>query len=245
MSLTHTAHRPWPLPTGPWVQAQVWHDLLFAHWPVPVDDLRRHIPASLEIDAFDGQAWIGVVPFRMSGVRPRLLPAVPWFSAFPELNVRTYVRLGDKPGVWFFSLDASNPVIVEIARAWYNLPYFTARMSLRDDGATIRYESRRTHRGALAAEFVGRYRPTGDAVFSRRGTLEHWLTERYCLYTTDRSRQLHRAEIHHIPWPLQPAEAEIEVNTMAQPHGIELPDAPPVLYFARRLEVVVWPLKGV
>src|SRR6266704_6531932 len=116
------AHRPWPLPVGPWVMAQRWHDLLFAHWPVPAGELQHLIPTPLTIDTFDGQAWLAVVPFRMSGVRLRGTPAVPWLSAFPELNVRTYVKCEGRPGVWFFSLDAGNPLAVAIARAWFHLP---------------------------------------------------------------------------------------------------------------------------
>lgn len=247
MTLALSAHRPWPLPGGPWTMAQNWHDLLFAHWPVPVDDLRRVIPPSLSIDTFDGQAWIGVVPFRMSGVRPRLVPPVPWLSAFPELNVRTYVKAGDtlRAGVWFFSLEAGNPVAVAVARSWYHLPYFHARMSLNETGGNIQYASHRIHRGAPRAEFVGRYRPTGEVFRAERGSLAHWLTERYCLYTVDSRGQLYRGEIHHAAWPLQTAEAEIEVNTMTQPPGISLPATPPVLYFARRLDVVVWPLSRI
>jgi uncharacterized protein YqjF (DUF2071 family) len=126
--LQDTAHRPWPLPMGSWVMAQTWHDLLFAHWPVDTQRLRTLIPEPLEIDQFDGQAWLAVVPFRMSGIRLRWTPAVPWLSAFPELNVRTYVKSGGRPGVWFFSLDAGNALALAIARAWFHLPYYRARM---------------------------------------------------------------------------------------------------------------------
>jgi uncharacterized protein YqjF (DUF2071 family) len=129
-NLEQVAHRPWPLPPGGWVMAQIWHDLLFAHWPVPQAVLRPRIPAQLAVDTFDGQGWLGVVPFRMSGVRLRGTPRVPWLSAFPELNVRTYVVADGKPGVWFFSLDAGNAIAVAIARAWFHLPYFRARMSM-------------------------------------------------------------------------------------------------------------------
>ena len=115
--LDRTAHRPWPLPAGPWVMAQSWHDLLFAHWQIDAARMRPHVPAALEIDTFEGQAWIAVVPFRMSGVRLRFTPALPWLSAFPELNVRTYVVAERKRGVWFFSLDAGNPLAVAMARA--------------------------------------------------------------------------------------------------------------------------------
>src|ERR1700687_6083754 len=127
-SLQDVAHRPWPLPARGWVMAGTWRDLLFAHWPVATTSLRPLVPARLRIDTFDGQAWLAVVPFRMSGVRLRGTPAMPWLSAFPELNVRTYVRCGAKPGVWFFSLDAGNPLAVGIARAWFHLPYYRAWM---------------------------------------------------------------------------------------------------------------------
>jgi hypothetical protein len=222
-----------------------WHDLLFAHWPVPAADLQRALPAGLQLDRFNGTAWLGVVPFRMTGVRPRWIRALPWFSAFAELNVRTYVRVGGKPGVYFFSLDAANGLAVEVARRWYHLPYFRARMECRDHGGHIAYFSRRTHRGAPPAEFLATYWPTGEVFQPVRGTLEYFLTERYCLYTTGAGSKVCRAEIHHAPWPLQPAAARIQANSMAAAHGFRLPDVSPVLYFARRLDVVAWRLKPI
>ncbi len=241
--ITSTQHRPWSKPNSPWVMFQIWHDLLFAHWPVPLEVMRARIPSTLELDTFDGAAWVGVVPFRMSCVRPRWLPAVPWLSAFPELNVRTYVTYGGKAGVYFFSLDAGNPVAVRIARSGFHLPYYDARMKCQSDtDEFVAYESVRTHRGAAPAEFRARYRPTGEIYRSEAGSLDHWLTERYALYTTNRRGEVLRGEIHHVPWPLQPAEAEIFTNTMTQPVGITLPDVSPVLHFARQLKVVVWPL---
>ena len=257
--LTQLDHRPWPRPSAPWVMAQSWHDLLFAHWPIPVDVLRPLIPDILEIDTFDGQAWIGVVPFRMSGVRPRWLPAVPWLSAFPELNVRTYVRQpasvaehssgADRPGVYFFSLDAANPVAVAIARAVFHLPYFRARMATQAQGEDVRYRSVRTHAGVPVGELSGVYGPTGPVYAAQPGTLAHWLTERYCLYAVSPFHSqpptgrwdLWRSEIHHAPWPLQPAHAHFDVNTVAQSLGVPLADGPPLLHFARRIDVVVWP----
>ncbi len=238
--LAVTAHRPWPLPAGPWVMMQTWHDLLFAHWPVAPEVLRPLVPGALPLDTFEGQAWVGVVPFRMSGVRPRGLPSLPWLSAFPELNVRTYVVVDGKPGVAFFSLDAGNPIAVALARALFHLPYFTAAMRLRRDGETIYYTSRRTHRGAPPAELEATYRPIGPVYHARPGTLAHWLTERYCLYTHTPRGTLLRAEIHHPHWPLQPAEADFALQTMARGHGITLPDTPPLLHYAHRLDVLVW-----
>jgi hypothetical protein len=173
-------------------------------------------------------------------VRPRGVPALPGLSAFPELNVRTYVRAGEKPGVWFFSLDAGNRLAVEVARRWYHLPYFRARMSCVREGESVQYASRRIHRGAPPAEFRARYRPVGEALHSTAGWLDRWLTERYCLYAADGGGGLHRAEIHHAAWRLAPAEAEIERNTMAAALGFELPPEPPLLHFAGRLEVAAW-----
>jgi uncharacterized protein YqjF (DUF2071 family) len=245
LMIDETSHRPWEMPSRPWALTMRWHDVLFMHWPVPRDLLRTLISPLLSVDTFDGTAWIGVVPFRMTGVRPRAVPSLPWLSAFPELNVRTYVTTAGKPGVWFFSLDAANPVAVRIARLVAQLPYYDARMSSACSGNVVRYTSLRTHRGAPAAAFRGAFQPTGPIYHASPGTLDHWLTERYCLYTTDRHGQLWRGDIHHARWPLQPATVEVEVNTMTQQLGLRLPDTRPLLHFARRLEVVAWKLKRV
>jgi uncharacterized protein YqjF (DUF2071 family) len=239
--LDQVAHRPWRLPAGPWVMAQTWHDLLFAHWPVPAAAFRLYLPAQLEIDTFEGQAWLAVVPFRMSGVRLRATPAMPWVSKFPELNVRTYVVAGGRPGVWFFSLDAGNPLAVAIARAWFHLPYFRARMSYEERDGWIHYRSERTDRDAAPAVLQGQYRPTGEVFFAKPGTLEHFLTERYCLYTADARGRIIRGEIHHPTWSLQPAEASFEENTMAAASRLFLPNSSsPLLHFSRRQDVIVW-----
>lgn len=247
--LCETAHRPWPLPPGPWIMAQVWQDLLFAHWPLPPAVMRALVPPALEIDTFDGQAWLGVVPFRMTGVRPRLAPAVPWLSSFPELNVRTYVRQRDrgldKRGIYFFSLDAGNPAAVEIARAIFQLPYYRAAMAVRAGSGWIYYRSERKDPRGPFADLRAHYRPAAPVDFAVAGTLVHWLTERYALYTVDRAGRPRIAEIHHLPWPLQPAEAYITLNSMAGAAAVRLPPAPPLVQFARRLEVVVWPPRAV
>jgi uncharacterized protein len=224
---------------------QIWHDLLFAYWPVPVEQVRPLVPSSLQVDTYEGQAWIGVVPFRMSGIRPRWLPALPWISAFPELNVRIYVIADNKPGVWFFSLDAANPVAVAVARRWYHLPYFRARMSCREVGDGVAYESRRIHCDAPPAAFVGQYHPVGPVFQAERGSLVYWLTERYCLYAVDARQRLYRGEIDHLPWPLQMATAQFSMETMTHPLGITLPDRLPLLHFSRRQEVRVWQIHAV
>ena len=218
---------------------QRWHQLLFAHWQAPATDLRRHLPPGLELDLFDGQAWLGVIPFRMSGVRLRGLPPLPGLSAFLELNVRTYVRRGEQRGVWFLSLDAANRPAVHAARRWYNLPYFEASMELEERGGEIAYSSHRTHRGAAPAEFQARYGPVGPVQTAAPGTLEEFLMERYCLFTSS-SRGLSRGEIHHQPWALQSAKADIAANTMAQASGLRLEGPPLALHFARRMDVRIW-----
>ncbi|MEO6061719.1 MAG: DUF2071 domain-containing protein [Thermoflexales bacterium] len=243
------AHRPYPKPATPWVMRQSWHDLLFLHWPVPAAVLRPLIPPGLEVDTFDGSAWIAVVPFRMSDVASRLVPAIPGLSAFPELNVRTYVVRDGKPGVWFFSLDAGNRLAVSIARAWFRLPYYHAAMGLSETAGAIAYTSQRKHPGAGPAELRLRYAPTGPVFNAQSGSLEWFLTARYCLYTQGLptnartyipNAPLQRAEIEHPAWPLQVAEAVIETNTMTTPVGITLPDAQPLAHFVRRIDVVVW-----
>ena len=240
-----TAHRPWPMPAKAWVMTQTWHDLLFAHWPVDAVALREKIPAGFELDTFDGQAWVGVVPFHMSNVAPRGVPALPWVSAFPELNVRTYVRVGGVPGVYFFSLDAANPVAVGVARTVVHLPYYTAAMKVEKDDGWIRYDSRRASSSGKPAELTARYRPVGQPRSPAEGTLEYFLTERYCLFTVDSDFRAYRLDIHHPPWPLQDAEAEIAANTMADAAGIRLPDVAPLCHFARRQDMVAWMLETV
>jgi len=240
--LEATAHRPWPLPRGLWIMTQTWHDLLFAHWPLPPEALRPLVPAQLPLDTFDGQCWLAVTPFHMSNVHPRGLPNIPGLSSLPELNVRTYVKLEDKPGVYFFSLDAGLLSAVLAARSFYRLPYFYARMKVKLAGEEIRYHSLRRVRAN--AEFRARYRPVAPVQLRAPGSLEHWLTERYCLYTTT-GRSVFRAEIHHLPWPLQDAAAEIDLNTMAAAAGITLPALSPLLHFSRKLDVLAWPLRRV
>lgn len=237
------AHRPWPLPDGPWVMTQSWHDLLFAHWPVATDRLRTMIPPGLELDLFEGQAWLGVIPFHMTNVAPRGVPAMPFVSAFPEINVRTYVRVGDKPGVYFFSLDAGNPLAVTVARSMFHLPYYSAAMEVALEGDDVLYKSARS--ADPPAAFVARYRAVSPAREAAPGSLEYFLTERYCLYTLDAEFHFYRLDIHHLPWPLQDASAVIETNTMAEAAGIRLPSMVPTLHFAKRQDIVAWPLTRV
>jgi hypothetical protein len=233
--LADIAHRPWPMPRRPWLMTQTWSDLLFAHWPVEPTQLRANVPSVFELDLFDGRAWIGVVPFEMSNVAPR---AAPFAARFPELNVRTYVRAGGRPGVFFFSLDAASALAVRGARAFLNLPYHTASMSITRVGERIHYRSVRT--SEPEARFRGDYAPIGPTFVPGPGTLEYFLTERYCLYHLGRSGRPYRLEIHHPPWLLQLADAALASNTMTEVIGIRLPTDPALLHFAGRQDVVAW-----
>jgi uncharacterized protein YqjF (DUF2071 family) len=217
---------------APWIMRQTWLDLLFAHWRVPEAALRRVVPAAIPIDTFDGSAWLAVTPFEVTGLRPRALPPLP---RFPELNVRTYTTIGGRGGIWFLSLDAANALAVAGARASYRLPYRRARMAIDRRGGEIAYRSRWN-----AAALRATYAPAGPAALARPGSLEHFLTERYSLYTLDRRGRLRRADIAHPPWPLQPAHAELAENTMTAPFGIEL-TGEPLLHYAARQDVRVWP----
>lgn len=258
----HNPNRQFPPPRWPWIMAMNWHDLLFMHWRIEPDRLRAYVPPALEIETFDGAAWLGVVPFVMSGTRARLTPPVPGLSRFPELNVRTYVRPAagpdqDKPGVWFFSLDATKRAAVEAARAIYSLPYFRATMSASQDaGAWIDYRHRRddsNHRLAygnaqdVEASFMARYRPVGPVHAASPGSLESFLTDRYRLYAWGRfdaasgdGGRLYSADIHHPKWPLQPAEALVELSTITGFLGVGDLDAHPLLHFSRFVRVAGW-----
>lgn len=236
--MDQTSHRPWPLPQTSWVLSMRWHDLLFLHWPIRRDLLRPLIPSVLELEIFDGWCWIGVVPFRMSGVRPRYVP-IP--LAFPELNLRTYVKTAGRSGVWFFSLDATSWLAVRAARC-LGLPYYDARMTVELEENTVHYESLRVHKRVPPAEFMASYRPTGPVYHALPGSLDHWLTERYCLYGALKPGEVVYGEIHHRQWPLQPAEVELRRNTMTRPLGLDLSDTQPVCHFARYQEVVAWPI---
>ena len=233
-----TGHRPWPLPDTEWLQAQTWESLLFAHWRVPIDQLRLHVPEELPLDTFDNSAWVGLTPFRISGLRVRGLPPLPIVSSFLELNVRTYVQRDGKAGIYFFGLDAASSLAVEAARRLYRLPYFRARMSADFVRGEVDFASERVEgrRAALHA----RYRHDGEPTPPAPGSLEHFLTERYCLFTMHDDR-VHWAQIHHPPWPLQQAEVEIAENTMPPP-GIEL-SGEPVCHFSARQDVVIWALE--
>jgi uncharacterized protein YqjF (DUF2071 family) len=220
---------------------QTWEDLLFAHWRVDAAAVRKLVPSGLTVDEHDGSAWLGVTPFVLTGFRLRGTLPLPVVSTFPEINVRTYVTAEEKPGIWFFSLDTSSRGAVEAARRLYKLPYFHARIGVTRRGERVEYSSARRD-AARPFVFTGTYGPRGEPFVSQPRSLEHFLTERYCLYAAD-SSGLQRAEIHHAPWKIRPAEAAIELNTMP-PDGLA-PEGDPLLHLAERQDVVIWPLERV
>jgi uncharacterized protein YqjF (DUF2071 family) len=216
-----------------------WNDLLFMHWPIPADHLRPLLPPTLELETFDGMAWLGIVPFLMTDVRLEIFPRF-MSSVFPEANVRTYVKHGGRSGVWFFSLDAADRIAVWGARRFFHLPYYFAEMASTNVNGVVEYRTRRKADPDIG--FLGRYSPTGPVHQTKDGELDHWLTARLSLFSADRSGTIYRGDIRHTPWPLQPAEAEIDKNTLAAAARIVLPDTPPLLHFAKHLEVIAYPI---
>jgi uncharacterized protein len=222
---------------------QSWRDLLFAHWPVPCAELRGHVPPMLELEEHSGSSWVGLTPFLVAQLRARGLPAVPVLSRFAEVNLRTYVRVGDTPGIWFFSLDAASRLTVFGARRLYRLPYYLARMRMeKTEDEAIEY---RSSRRSGAAELDVRYRPLGRAFSAGKRTLEHFLIERYVLFSVTTTGAVLRGDIHHGPWFVQNAEARFRKNTIALASGIHLPATKPLLHFAARQDTVIWPPKRV
>jgi uncharacterized protein YqjF (DUF2071 family) len=222
-----------------------WRELLFAHWVVDAAVVRPLIPAALQLGLFEGRCYVGAVPFLMENVTPRYVPPLPGLHAFPELNLRTYVTAGGKPGVWFFSLDAGQKLAVRAARRFFHLPYFDAKFDVDLAGGRVAYKSVRTHIGAAEARFSAAYRAVGPVYEADPGTLDAWLTDRYCLYSADRAGKVYRGEIDHPPWPLQKAEATIHINTLGDSFGIEMSQQPATLHFAKSLDVRAWMIRSI
>lgn len=235
--LRQQAHRPWPVPDRKWRWRQVWTHLAFVHWEIPPAALAPHLPDGLEIDLFDGTAWIGLVPFDSKSFTQRPLPPLPDAVHLPELNVRTYVTIGGKPGVWFLSLDIPGSLAVFGARSYFFLPYFRARMEAREEKGAVHFCSEREETSDRR-QFEAVYQPVSGSALPP-DPFDQWATERYCLYSADTHGHLHRAEIHHQPWSLAPAEIEIRINTYLD--GLETGAQHPRVLFAQRQETLIWP----
>jgi uncharacterized protein YqjF (DUF2071 family) len=231
-------------PEGQPLMHQNWGKLLFMHWRIEEKLLRPLIPKALEIDTFDGSAWIAIAPFTMWDIRafPPFLPAMPGLSAMHELNVRTYVHFDRVPGVWFFSLDCNSMAAVLGARTFFHLPYYKADIELEQEGTAIEYALSRTE--DPPAEFNASWKIGGSLHYAHPGSLEFFLTERYCLYSED-DDEIYRARIHHQPWPLQRASLVSFQSTMIESHGLPTPPGDPLLHYAEELSVGIWPLEDV
>ncbi|HJR05944.1 MAG TPA: DUF2071 domain-containing protein [Pyrinomonadaceae bacterium] len=215
-----------------------WGKLLFMHWPISVERLRPLVPPQLTIDTFDGEAWIGVTPFTMWDVRLSFTPPVPYLSDFHELNVRTYVLRDGMPGVWFFSLNTNSSMTVFGARTFYFLPYFNAQIDLRQEDDTIHYNLRRDD-AERPARFDATWKIGKDLPESEPGTLEFFLTERYCLYSAS-GESIYRARIHHKPWPLRQATLISHESDIVESDYLPKPKGKPLVHYAESLAVDVW-----
>jgi uncharacterized protein len=231
--VTDVGHRPWPLPDGPWAQAQTPRGVLLAHWPVPHDELARTVPPELSVDTFDGEAWLGLVAYRLTQLRLRGLPPIPGLSSLLQVEVRTYVTLDDRPGIWLCSLEVSNPFLVEAAKRAHRLPAFRARIRAEEFGRATRFEAERDD---LA--FEASYAPAGASFTAEPGTLDHFLCERFAVYTADGGR-VYRAQLHHLPWQVAPAAGVVEATTLSP---ITLSGAPH-LRLSSLQDELVWPLE--
>ncbi len=232
-ALRETGHRPWPLPQGRWLVGQTWEDSLFAHWPVAPAVVQALLPPSLQVDEHDGSAWLGVHAFRVECVRLHGTLPVPWISSFEQLSVRTYVRAGRRPGLWFFSLDTPSALAAETAKLVYRLPWSTCRLELRRRSGRLEVAAAR----AEGRAFTARASPRGVPESAEPGSLEQFLFERFCIYGP--GERLQRVELHQRPWRVQTALGGVELNTMGPP-GIELPESPPVLHAAAPQDVLAW-----
>lgn len=236
-------HRPWPFPSKKWIMRQTWSNLLFVHWPISSETLRPYIPPSLQIDTFDRHAWLGIVSFVMEGIYPRGMSSISPSPKFSEVNVRTYVQCNGKPGVYFMSLDVNDWLSYTIAKRWLRLPYHPAEISIQQEGQTFDCQSIRKGKTNPPITFKGKYAPLSEVYFPKEGTLDHWLTERYCFFSTNNRGNIYCGEIHHCPWPLQHAESEICMNTLFSPFNVDLTKTKPISHFSKGVDSLIWNIK--
>ncbi|MGM0899512.1 MAG: YqjF family protein [Bacillota bacterium] len=238
-SLNH-GHRLWPLPRLPWVMKQIWENVLFAHYPVKLETLRKLVPEKLPLDTFNGLAWVGIVAVHISNIRLRGLPPIPGITHFSQVNVRTYVTLDGKPGVYFFSLDAGNRLAVETAKIVGNLPYKYSEVAMESTQSNIHFESSR--KTGDNANLVFNFKPISKPFHPAKESFEEWVAERYCLYTFSKTGKTLRGDILHLPWLLQQVQAEFYENTLLSSLNIQPESNPPILHYSRQKDVRFWPM---
>lgn len=242
--LDDISHRPFPLYSKNWIMRQAWRNLVFLHWPIPKGILRKFIPTPLQIDTFNGYAWLGIVAFVMDGIYPRNIPFCSLIHKFPEVNLRTYVQYRGKPGVFFLSLDVDNWASNIIAKRWFKLPYYPAQVTYEQNDRVIHCESIRKSNNTQI-RFKGRLRPSHKIFHARSETLDFWLTERYCLYSIDTNKNVYCGEIHHRSWPLQKVDIEVEVNTLTSHLNIDLSNKKPITHFSTGVDSLIWNIRKV
>ena len=238
-------HRSWPVPSKNWIMRQTWKNVFFAHWPILPERLRSSIPSSLDIDTYQQMAWLGVVIFEIEGIYFRGLSPISVVFRFPEVNLRTYVQHKGKPGVFFLSLDVGNWASLAISKRWYHLPYCKAKISYRKEGNTFHCQSVRNGNSNNPITFKGSFTTDLRSYFPEEGTIDHWLTERYCLYSLDRKGNIYCGDIHHKPWSLQKAQAVLSNNTLPAPFGIDISEDEPILHFSKGLDALFWNIKKI
>lgn len=239
--LSHTSHRETPIPKGPWVMTQKWNNTLFMHLPASKDLLLSHIPADLELDLYKDQARISILPFKITNMRFRKIPPIPFVHSFLELNVRTYVKRNGIPGIYFFSLDADSLPAVLGARV-ASLPYYYASMKMKKEQETF---SVRTERKVEPkALFEGEYKPISASYYPAKSSLAHWLVERYSLWSY-RADSLFRGDIHHKPWEITEVQASISKQEMLPDLPDDLIIGEPLFHFSAAKRVLFWPIKKV
>lgn len=233
--------RPWPVPDGPHLMELTWNNILLLHRPIEKGRLVDLIPQGLELQTYDGAAWISIVALHMTGVHMKGMPSVPFASEFLQLNVRTYVQAGYKPGIFIFSSDVSNPLVMVAEKQLFHVPSHFAEMTHQSDAGLNLFSSKRYESGGSSAEFSVSYGPVSPVYAAEKGSLDQWLVERYCQYAVGPQGKLYRSEIHHFPWPLQRADALTGENNLALPNGSEFPKKGVTLcHFAHRLDVMLW-----
>ncbi|MGV3467279.1 MAG: YqjF family protein [Heyndrickxia sp.] len=241
--LNDIIHRPFPLPSKKWIMRQAWRNVLFLHWPVPVEKLRPHIPSSLQIDTFKGSAWLGIILFVLEGIFPLGISSLSLTPSFPETNVRTYVKYNGKPGIYFMSIDVENWASLKIAKRWYRLPYHSAQIFYQKEGQNFNFHSIRKDNESPSIYLKGQYSPISEVYYAKEGTLDHWLTERYCLYSSNNVASIYCGDIHHQPWPLQKAEIDLVRNTLFTPFNFDFSKVKPIAHFSTGLDSLMWNIK--
>lgn len=245
MLLNDIIHRPYPLPSKNWIMRQTWKNVLFLHWPIPLEKLRPHIPTSLQIDTYKGTAWLGIILFVLEGIYPFGLSSISLTPKFPEINVRTYVTYNGKPGIYFLSIDVDNWASLKIAKHWYHLPYHSAHISFQKEGESFHCHSVRRENRNDPLSFHCKYASVSDVYAPKEGTLDHWLTERYCFYSSNNGVSIYCGEIHHQPWPLQKAKIELVNHTLFTPFHFDLPEEKPVIHFSPGVDSLMWNIKKI